>query len=188
MNYIKLFEEFINEAVSMEAVYIHQIIGCGQAAAQHFIDDNNIDGKKLADYVKQNKDSREKYDVRDMIAGSGIGSDKKRREKFIKQFINESDVQDETVIESKIPDSWVAYDIKHEISKGQTLETLMISKLNNKDISAINAVKPYAMKINFFDVEIAMDKKPSVTNVRVDNYDLSKIGGSSTAYVITIKK
>jgi hypothetical protein len=74
----------INEGVSMDAVYIHQIIGCGQNKAQDFIDDNDIDGKKLADYVKQHKDSKEKYDVRDIIAGTGVGKIKGFRERFIK--------------------------------------------------------------------------------------------------------
>jgi hypothetical protein len=74
----------LNEEVSMDAVYIHQIIGCGQNKAQDFIDDNDIDGKKLADYVKQHKDSKEKYDVRDIIAGTGVGKIKGFRERFIK--------------------------------------------------------------------------------------------------------
>ena len=76
----------LNEGVSMDAVYIHQIIGCGQDKAQDFIDDNGIDGAKLAAYVKQHKDSKEKYDVRDIIAGVGIGVGKIKgfRERFIK--------------------------------------------------------------------------------------------------------
>lgn len=108
--------------------------------------------------------------------------------KLFEQFVNQDNTQEGIVIESKIPNDWIAYDAKHEISKGQTLNTLLSSKLNNKDISSINAAKPYAMKIQFFDVLIAMDKKPNVTGIEVDNYDMSKIGGSSNTYVITIKK
>ena len=53
----------INEAsVSQEAYIIHTITQCGQDAAQNFIDDNKLDGKKLAAYVKQHSNSKEKYD------------------------------------------------------------------------------------------------------------------------------
>jgi hypothetical protein len=74
----------LNEGVSQDAVYIHQIIGCGQNKAQDFIDDNGIDGEKLADYVKRHKDSKEKYDVRDIIAGIGVGKIESFRKRFIK--------------------------------------------------------------------------------------------------------
>ena len=87
------FQKSLKEAVTMDAVYIHQITGSGQDSAQNFIDDNKLDSKKLANYVKQHKDSKEKYDVRDMIAGVGIGADKKLRDRFLKQFkesVNES--------------------------------------------------------------------------------------------------
>jgi len=84
MKHIKLYRDFVNEEISEEAVYIHQIIDCGQEAAQNFIDDNNIDPKKLVDYVKKNRDSKEKYEVRDIIAGTGVGQIKSFRERFIK--------------------------------------------------------------------------------------------------------
>jgi hypothetical protein len=77
--------ESVEEAISVDASYVHQITGCGQDAAQNFIDDNKIDGKKLADYVKQHRDSKEKYDVRDIIAGTGVGANKS----FVKRFIKE---------------------------------------------------------------------------------------------------
>lgn len=77
-------ERDMNEALSMDAVYIHQITGSGQDSAQNFIDDNNIDSAKLVAYLKRHKNSKEKYDVRDMI--SGINTNKR----FIKQFVNES--------------------------------------------------------------------------------------------------
>jgi hypothetical protein len=87
------FQKSLKEAVTMDAVYIHQITGSGQDSAQNFIDDNGLDGKKLANYVKQHRDSKEKIDVRDMIAGVGIGANKKLRDRFLKQFkesVNES--------------------------------------------------------------------------------------------------
>ena len=85
----------LNEEVSMDAVYIHQIIGCGQNKAQDFIDDNGIDGAKLAAYVKQHRDSKEKYDVRDIIAGVGVGVGKIKgfRERFIKS-VQESEINE----------------------------------------------------------------------------------------------
>jgi|GEM_PF-1490752 len=88
MKYIKLFEEFTNEGISMDAVLIHQIIGSGQDATQNFIDDNDIDSKKLSDYVKKHKDHKEKYDVRDVIAGTGVGANKSFTKRFLKQFLN----------------------------------------------------------------------------------------------------
>ena len=80
------FQNSLKEALTTDAVYIHQITGSGQDSAQNFIDDNGLDGKKLANYVKQHKDSKEKYDVRDMIAGVGIGANKNFRDRFLKQF------------------------------------------------------------------------------------------------------
>jgi hypothetical protein len=76
-------ENQTNEALSMDAVYIHQITGSGQDAAQNFIDDNNIDSAKLVAFLKQHKDSKEKYDVRDMINGTN------KNKRFLKQFLNE---------------------------------------------------------------------------------------------------
>jgi hypothetical protein len=86
---IKNIGESLNEKISMDAVYIHSITGSGQDAAQNFIDDNNINGTKLADYVKQNRNTIEKYNVRDIIAGTGVGTNKSYRKRFIKQFLNE---------------------------------------------------------------------------------------------------
>jgi len=77
-------ENQTNEALSMDAVYIHQITGSGQDSAQNFIDDNNIDSAKLVAFLKQHKDSKEKYDVRDMINGTN------KNKRFMKQFLNEA--------------------------------------------------------------------------------------------------
>lgn len=77
----------INEAsVSQEAYTIHNITKCGQDAAQNFIDDNKLDGKKLAAYVRQHSNSKEKYDVRDIIAGTGVGANVGFKSRFLKQF------------------------------------------------------------------------------------------------------
>ena len=77
----------IKEAsVSQEAYVIHSITKCGQDAAQNFIDDNKLDGKKLAAYVRQHSNSKEKYDVRDIIAGTGVGANVGFKSRFLKQF------------------------------------------------------------------------------------------------------
>ena len=77
----------IKEAnISQEAHTIHVITRCGQDAAQNFIDDNKLDGKKLADYVRQHSNSKEKYDVRDIIAGTGVGANVSFKNRFLKQF------------------------------------------------------------------------------------------------------
>ena len=88
-NYINEGKSLL-ERISQEAVYIHSITGSGQDGAQNFIDDNNIDGSKLADYVRRHKDSKEKYDVRDIIAGTGVGANKSYVKRFLKPFLNES--------------------------------------------------------------------------------------------------
>ena len=73
-------------SVSQEAYTIHNITKCGQDAAQNFIDDNKLDGKKLADYVRQNSNTKEKYNVRDIIAGTGVGANVGFKSRFLKQF------------------------------------------------------------------------------------------------------
>jgi predicted DNA-binding protein len=110
-NYTQL-KESLNKGLSMDAVYIHQITGSGHKAAQNFIDDNNIDGKKLADYIKQNQDTIEKYNVRDIIAGTGVGANKSYVKRFIKQFLNEAkefkvkDLQVGAILNFKDGETW----------------------------------------------------------------------------------
>jgi hypothetical protein len=80
----------LSEAASPEAARLHAMTGCGQDAAQDFIDENGLDGRKLADYVQQNMrtNSTLKYDVRDYISGGKgtVGGEKNLRDKFINQF------------------------------------------------------------------------------------------------------
>lgn len=76
----------VNEGVSREAVMIHGITGSGQDAVQNFIDDNDIDAEALMRYVIQHKNSKEKYDVRDMIKGIGVGALPLHRKQFFKKF------------------------------------------------------------------------------------------------------
>lgn len=90
MKNAKTFRKFLNEqaSISMEAVYINQIVGSGQDATQNFIDDHAIDAKKLADYVKNNRNTTKIYDVRDYISGAKgtVGGEPRLRKSFIKLF------------------------------------------------------------------------------------------------------
>lgn len=89
MKVIKTFEEFVNESadgsISQEAVYIHQMTGSGQVAAQNFIDDNNLDGSLIVNYIRGGK-SLEIYQIRDLIAGVGSGAQKLFRQRMLKSF------------------------------------------------------------------------------------------------------
>lgn len=85
--------ESMNERISPEAVLIHNITGSGQNGAQDFIDDNNIDAEKLADYLVQHRNSKEKYDIRDLIKDPN--SNKKLLQKFVKESIDEGYVYPE---------------------------------------------------------------------------------------------
>ncbi len=125
--------ESVNEGISDEAVYIHQITGSGQAGAQDFIDDNNIDAKKLADYVKHNRNTAEIYNVRDIIAGTGVGANKSFVKRFIKQFLNES-------VGSDLIDDYKMYGKPLQHSKtttnrrGETVVHAYDSKFNKHEI------------------------------------------------------
>jgi len=87
---IKLLQILNEGSPSPEAAQIHSITGCGQDAAQDFINDNGIDAKKLVTYLQQNVRTNPtlKYDARDYISGAKgtVGGEKNLRDKFIKQF------------------------------------------------------------------------------------------------------
>jgi hypothetical protein len=90
MKNVSTFDAFLNEqsSISPEAAYIHQIVGSGQNATQDFIDEHGLNGKKLADYVKNNRNTAKIYDVRDYISGAKgtVGGEPKLRKSFIKLF------------------------------------------------------------------------------------------------------
>ena len=98
MKHLKLFGQFINEAgpgvwaknesISRDAAYIHGILQTGQDSAQNFIDDNGLDGEKLSDYVKANRNNIDGYNVKHYISGERgtVGSVPKLRQAFIKKF------------------------------------------------------------------------------------------------------
>ena len=129
----------IKEAsVSQEAYTIHNITKCGQDAAQSFIDDNKLDGKKLAAYVRHHSNSKEKYDVRDIIAGTGVGANVSFKSRFLKQFqesvVTEGDMTnqyDGFIISSNYPKK----DFKFRYIKGINnvkVENEAIAKLMKK--------------------------------------------------------
>jgi hypothetical protein len=78
----------MKESVSMDAVYIHQVLQTGQNAAQDFIDDNELDGKKLANYVRDNRNNNDGTNVKHYISGEKgtVGGVPKLRQAFIKKF------------------------------------------------------------------------------------------------------
>ena len=78
----------VNEGVSRDAAYIHGILQSGQDATQNFIDDNGLDGEKLSDYVKANRNNIDGYNVKHYISGERgtVGSVPKLRQAFIKKF------------------------------------------------------------------------------------------------------
>ena len=85
-----LKKESVNE-VSDEAYKIHRFTTSGQDAAQNFIDDNNIDAKKLVKYLTptDNEGMRNRYMVRDIIGGKTDNNTKQRFIKLFKESINE---------------------------------------------------------------------------------------------------
>ena len=103
--------ESVNEAISRDAAYIHGILQTGQDAAQNFIDDNGLDGEKLSDYVKANRNNIDGYNVKHYISGERgtVGSVPKLRQAFIKKFkkgksVNESSMSDIDIIAQEAKD------------------------------------------------------------------------------------
>jgi hypothetical protein len=95
----------VNEGVSRDAAYIHGILQSGQDATQNFIDDNGLDGEKLSDYVKANRNNIDGYNVKHYISGERgtVGSVPKLRQAFIKKFkkgksVNETSMSDIDII------------------------------------------------------------------------------------------
>jgi hypothetical protein len=79
--------KLVSEAnISQEAWNIHTITQNGSVPVQDFIDDNKLDAKKLLAYAIQHRNSKEKYELRDIIAGTGIGANVSVKNRFLKQF------------------------------------------------------------------------------------------------------
>ena len=101
----------VNEGVSRDAAYIHGILQSGQDATQNFIDDNGLDGEKLSDYVKANRNNIDGYNVKHYISGERgtVGSVPKLRQSFIKKFkkgksVNESSMSNIDIIAQEAND------------------------------------------------------------------------------------
>lgn len=79
--------------VSQEAYIIHRFTSCGEDAAQNFIDENNIDAKKLIKFIRStdNEGMRKRYMVRDVINGKIVGKVKDRFIKDFKMIANKND-------------------------------------------------------------------------------------------------
>jgi len=84
----------LKEEISQEAAIIHTILQTGQDRTQDFINDYNLDGKKLADYVKQYKDSSRKFIIRDIISGKTDPKLETFKKELIKKLKNKMTKED----------------------------------------------------------------------------------------------
>ena len=91
-----MIEEMKNlkENISQEAAVIHAMLQTGQQSAQDFIDNNNVDAKKLIDYIKQYKGEPRENIIKDVITGNvrdyNPQSLKAFKSMFLKKITNES--------------------------------------------------------------------------------------------------
>jgi hypothetical protein len=76
----------LREEKSMEAVDIHNILKTGQDRTQDFIDDHNLDSKKLVAYVRQHKDTPKQYIIADVISGKNDPKLETFKKELIKKF------------------------------------------------------------------------------------------------------
>ena len=175
-------ERGTNEALSMDAVYIHQITGSGQDSAQNFIDDNNIDSAKLVAYLKQHKDSKEKYDVRDMINGTN------KNKRFIKQFVNESK---EVFPNEIVGNDQILFKKEWEKMNGGKLAAKYNQYYKGYDIDAggriFNSVdqlekyiKATELSNNQYNKYKYMPEKPIGESVVNEEFDISKLKAKDT--------
>lgn len=72
------------ESIGPEAAVIHSMSRAGQDAVQNFIMSNDLSAAKIIDYLKRNPDQR--YNVRDLITGAGVGAQRLYRDKMLKLF------------------------------------------------------------------------------------------------------
>ena len=144
----------VNE-VSDETYLIHRFTSSGQDAAQNFIDDNNIDAKKLVKYLKptDNEGMRNRYMVRDIIGGK---TDNNTKQKFIKLF-------KESVNKSKL-------------NEAEEVTLMQLDPAKQKQVQAF--VKFFGGKIlQIFDGIHGniVDIKMSDSNWRMDTQDLKDL-------------
>ena len=125
---IESMKKELMKEVSDEAYTLHRFTACGQNAAQDFIDDNKIDAKKLIKFLKRtdNEGLRNRYMVRDIIAGK---TDKNVKQKFIKLY-KESMVKES--VES----------MKRELMKQLQWVTIQLKKsTNSSDVRKYTKIK-----------------------------------------------
>jgi len=178
----KLISGSIDEALSMDAVYIHQITGSGQDSAQNFIDDNNIDSAKLVAFLKRHKDSKEKYDVRDMINGTN------KNKRFMKQFVNESK---EVFPNEIVGNDQILFKKEWEKMNGGKLAAKYNQYYRGYDIDAGGHIfgsvaelerfmKDYVLSNNLYNKYKYMPEKPIEESVVNEEFDISKLKAKDT--------
>lgn len=80
----KQLPAMLPESIGPEAAVIHSMTRAGQDAVMNFINDHDLSAAKIIDYLKRNPDQR--YNVRDLIAGAGVGAQRLYRDKMLKLF------------------------------------------------------------------------------------------------------
>ena len=84
----------LKENISQEAATIHAMLQTGQQSAQDFIDSNNVDARKLIDYIKQYKGESRESIIRDVITGNvrdyNPQSLKQFKDMFLKKIKNKN--------------------------------------------------------------------------------------------------
>ncbi len=106
----------MQENISQDASIIHAMIQTGQAAAQNFIDDNNIDSKKLIQVIKRYKDTPREYLIRDIITGKPFNNkdfELSFKKNFIKKLQNNNNMTRENL------KSYIREAIKKRLAENQ---------------------------------------------------------------------
>lgn len=188
MKHIKLFEDFIKESSSEEAYSIHSITGNGQDKVQNFIDDNDIDGKKLADWIKSqiHRNPKERYDLRDIINGTGIGANKSTVKKFIKQFIKES-VDSNTAEISEMSHKDVHFkDIMKMYKEGGSFTKKKVAAAVCKDPKVSQKQIEATLEDCDYDEIVAIEDELGITESKLHEYSKKIIDYSDTKTKILV--
>jgi hypothetical protein len=80
----------LTKDISIEVAKLHSMIGCGQRCIQNFINENNLNGVEIIEYLIKNPKS--KLDIKCFITNSKCISKReiKLRKKFLTKFKNKS--------------------------------------------------------------------------------------------------
>jgi len=113
-----MIEEMKNlkENISQEAAVIHAMLQTGQQSAQDFIDSNNVDAKKLIDYIKQYKGEPRENIIRDVITGNVRDYNPESLKQFKSMFLKKITSENMKINEFK---SLVREAVKKKLAENQ---------------------------------------------------------------------